>query len=129
MGWEGGRKAFASEREGSARRLFFRLPHFFPHRARAAFHFITRARRRAGPASAQSPRPATRRNGSGLTARELDVLRLLAEGLRNAAIAERLFLSSRTIDYHVSALLRKLDARSRGEAVAAARRLGLLENR
>jgi DNA-binding CsgD family transcriptional regulator/tetratricopeptide (TPR) repeat protein len=74
------------------------------------------------------PRSRTRDNRARLTSRELDVLRLLAEGLRNAEIAERLFLSRRTVDYHVSALLRKLEARTRGEAVAAARRLELLED-
>jgi ATP/maltotriose-dependent transcriptional regulator MalT len=73
-------------------------------------------------------RPTTRQNEAGLTARELDVLRLLAEGLRNAAIAERLFLSQRTVDYHVSAILRKLQARTRGEAVVAAQRLSLLQD-
>ena len=74
----------------------------------------------------RGPRPSTRRNKPGLTARELEVLPLLVEGLRNAAIAERLFLSPRTVDHHVSAILRKLDVQSRGEAVAEAGRLGLL---
>jgi len=77
---------------------------------------------------ARGPRPSTRTNGSGLTAREVDVLRLLADGLRNAAIAERLFLSPRTVDHHVSAILRKLDVKSRGEAVAEASRLALLQD-
>jgi DNA-binding NarL/FixJ family response regulator len=61
-----------------------------------------------------------------LTARELEVLALLAEGLRNVDVAARLFLSEKTVDHHVSAVLRKLGVRSRGEAAAAARRLGLL---
>jgi DNA-binding CsgD family transcriptional regulator/tetratricopeptide (TPR) repeat protein len=74
-------------------------------------------------------RRSTRRNPGGLTVRELDVLRLLAGGLRNADIAERLFLSPRTVDHHVSAILRKLGARTRGEAVAEAGRLGVLEDR
>ena len=77
----------------------------------------------------RGPRRSTRDNAAQLTTRQLDVLRLVAEGCRNAEIAERLFLSRRTVDHHVSAILRKLGAGSRGEAVAAARRLGLLEDR
>jgi DNA-binding CsgD family transcriptional regulator len=77
----------------------------------------------------RGPRPATRRNPAGLTARELEVMRLLAEGHTNSAIAERLYVSPRTVDHHVSSLLRKLGTRTRGEAVAAARRVGLVEDR
>jgi DNA-binding CsgD family transcriptional regulator/tetratricopeptide (TPR) repeat protein len=73
----------------------------------------------------RGPRPATRENPAALTARELEILQLLKDGLRNATIAERLFLSERTIENHVSAILRKLGARSRGEAVAGAARLGV----
>ena len=69
--------------------------------------------------------PTTRANPAGLTERQLDVLGLLVDGLSNAEIAARLVISRRTADHHVSAILGKLDARSRGEAVAAARRLGL----
>jgi DNA-binding NarL/FixJ family response regulator len=54
---------------------------------------------------------------------------LVSQGLRNAEIAERLFVSTRTIDHHVSAILRKVGADSRGAAVARARQLGLLQDR
>ena len=73
----------------------------------------------------RGPRPQTRANPAGLTARQLQVLPLLAAGLRNAEIAERLVVSPKTVDHHVSAILGKLGARSRVEAVAAAGRLGL----
>jgi DNA-binding CsgD family transcriptional regulator len=68
---------------------------------------------------------ATRANPAGLTDRQLDVLALLVEGSSNADIAARLVISPKTADHHVSAILARLGVRSRGEAVAAARRLGL----
>jgi DNA-binding NarL/FixJ family response regulator len=55
----------------------------------------------------------------------VEVLELVASGLRNTEIADRLFLSPRTIEHHVSAILAKLDVRSRSEAAAAAVRLGI----
>ena len=73
----------------------------------------------------RGPRSRTRENPHGLTARELDVLKLLALGLRNAQIAGRLIVSEKTVDHHVSAILRKLDVGTRGEAAAEARRLGI----
>lgn len=74
----------------------------------------------------RGPRAVTRSNPAGLSARELEVLSLLGEGLQNAEIASRLFLSAKTIDHHVSAILAKLSARSRAEAVAAAYRSGII---
>ena len=60
-----------------------------------------------------------------LTDRELEVLALLVEGLANSAIAERLVLSTKTIDKHVSAVLRKLGVSSRRDAAARAHELAL----
>jgi DNA-binding NarL/FixJ family response regulator len=74
----------------------------------------------------RGPRTGTRENPAGLTARELEILPLLAHGLRNSEIAERLVVSKRTVGHHVSAILRKLDAHTRGEAGAKAVRLGLV---
>lgn len=64
---------------------------------------------------------------AGLSRRELEVLRLAAEGLTNREIATRLFLSKRTVDMHVRNLLAKLDCRSRVQAAQRARSLRLLE--
>ena len=95
--------------------------------ARAPAALVTRRLRSLGAREIpRGPRPSTRRNPGELTARELEILRLLGEGLRNATIAERLFLSERTVEKHVSSILRKLGARTRAEAVAEAKRLGLL---
>ncbi|HEY2780581.1 MAG TPA: AAA family ATPase [Steroidobacteraceae bacterium] len=67
----------------------------------------------------------TKQNPHQLTRRQLQVLALLAEGCRNAEIAARLFVTEKTVDHHVSAVLDKLQVRSRGEAAAVANRLGL----
>jgi DNA-binding CsgD family transcriptional regulator/tetratricopeptide (TPR) repeat protein len=67
----------------------------------------------------RGPRSAARENSAGLTARELDVLGLLVEGLSDAEIAVRLTLSRRTVGHHVSAVLHKLDVPSRSRAAAA----------
>jgi DNA-binding NarL/FixJ family response regulator len=59
--------------------------------------------------------------------REVEVLRLVADGLRDADIAKQLVLSERTVGHHVSAILRKLGVRTRAQAGAEAVRLGLTE--
>ena len=88
---------------------------------------IVRRKLRAGGVRgiARGPQERTRKNPQGLTNRELKVLALLTEGCRNAEIARRLFVSEKTVDHHVSAILAKLAVRSRGEAAAVANRLGL----
>jgi DNA-binding CsgD family transcriptional regulator/tetratricopeptide (TPR) repeat protein len=91
----------------------------------AAAIVARRLRKRGARGLPRGPRPATRRNPAGLTPRELEVLALLADGLRNAEIAARLVLSERTVDHHVAAILRKLDVRTRAQASAEAVRLGL----
>lgn len=68
-----------------------------------------------------------RQNPAGMTTRQLKVLTLLAEGRRNADIARLLFVSEKTVDHHVSAILAKLGVKSRGEAAATAARLGLFD--
>jgi DNA-binding CsgD family transcriptional regulator/tetratricopeptide (TPR) repeat protein len=74
---------------------------------------------------AVGPRAATRANPGGLTGRELDVLELVSEGLRNREIAARLYVSEKTVHHHVSAILRKLAVPTRGQAAAEAARLGI----
>lgn len=69
----------------------------------------------------RGPQRATRENPLGLTARQSDVLHLLTEDLTNSEIADRLFISTRTVDHHVSAILMKLGATSRSEAAEKAR--------
>ena len=68
----------------------------------------------------------TRAVGSGLTRRELEVVRLIAVGRTNRDVAQELFLSPRTVDMHVRHILQKLDCHSRVEAAHRAHELGLL---
>jgi DNA-binding CsgD family transcriptional regulator len=91
----------------------------------AAAIIARRLRGRGARGLPRGPRRATRRNPANLTPRELEVLALVTQGLQNAEIAERLFLSQRTVHHHVSAILRKLVVRTRGQASAEAVRLGL----
>lgn len=74
----------------------------------------------------RGPRPSTRANPAGLTERQVDVLELLAADLTYREIADRLHLSVKTIDHHVSAVRTKLDVDTRHAAVAEARRRGIL---
>jgi DNA-binding CsgD family transcriptional regulator/tetratricopeptide (TPR) repeat protein len=87
---------------------------------------LLRSRHAAGLPMPRGPRPTTLTNSARLTAREVEVLGLVADGLSNAEVAERLYLSGRTVGHHMSAVLRKLGETSRGRAVAAARRDGIL---
>ncbi len=73
----------------------------------------------------RGPRASTRANPAGLTARELEVASLLAEGLTNAEIADRLIVSAKTVDHHVSAVLTKLGITSRRQVAHAARAVGV----
>ncbi len=83
------------------------------------------ARRTGATRVPRGPRASTRENPVGLTGRQMQVLELLAQGLSNGQIAERLVVSPKTVEHHVAAVLDKLGAANRGEAVTAARNLGV----
>lgn len=94
--------------------------------ARPALELLAaRSREVEPPIRRRGPRASTRANVAGLTNRQLDVLELVARGLTNAEIADRLFRSEKTIDHHVSAILGKLEVRNRTEAAQRAVELGV----
>jgi DNA-binding CsgD family transcriptional regulator len=74
----------------------------------------------------RGPRPATSQNPYGLTAREVEVLASLVQGLNNNAIAKKLSLSTRTVEHHIASILQKMQVQSRNEAVALALKERLL---
>jgi DNA-binding NarL/FixJ family response regulator len=76
---------------------------------------------------AQLPRPAPPEAIDELTARELDIFRLIAEGLSNGEISERLFIGDSTVKTHVTHILQKLGLRDRVQAVVLAYQTGLFE--
>ena len=116
-----------SDDEGALREALDQLQALGAHQA--AVIVARRLRERGVRSVPRGPRRSTRENPAGLTARELDVLALLTEGLRNAQIAKRLVVSEKTVDHHVSAILRKLDVGTRGEAAAEATRRQLFPSR
>jgi DNA-binding CsgD family transcriptional regulator/tetratricopeptide (TPR) repeat protein len=87
---------------------------------------MRRLRERGARGLRRGPRPATQGNPAGLTAREVEVLCLVAAGLRNGEIAARLVVSERTVGHHVGAILRKLGVSTRAQAGAEAVRLGIV---
>jgi DNA-binding NarL/FixJ family response regulator len=89
----------------------------------AAREVTRRLRERGARRIERGPRASTRSNPAGLTRRELEVLGMLE--LQNTEIAARLYISPKTVDHHVSAILRKLGVASRGDALAEAHRLGV----
>jgi DNA-binding CsgD family transcriptional regulator/tetratricopeptide (TPR) repeat protein len=93
--------------------------------ARQAADAVRRQLRVAAVRVPRGARASTRRNPCDLTERELEILVLLCEGLRNAEIAERLCRSVRTVDHHVAAAFTKLGVSTRTEAVSAALRMGI----
>jgi DNA-binding CsgD family transcriptional regulator/tetratricopeptide (TPR) repeat protein len=82
--------------------------------------------RELGMSVPRGPRDSTRAHPAGLTSRQVEVLSLLAIGLTNAEIAERLVVSPRTAEHHVAAVLDKLGAHTRQEASRRAAELGLV---
>ena len=85
--------------------------------------------RELGMSVPHGPRESTRANPAGLTARQAEVLSLVAGGLTNAEIADRLVLSPRTVEHHVAAVLMKLGAATRRDAGRRAAELGLAARR
>jgi DNA-binding CsgD family transcriptional regulator len=98
--------------------------------ATAAAALVRRNLRRRGvQAIPRGPQPATRGNPAGLTTRQLAVLTLLADGLTSGEVADRMYLSRRTVDNHVTAILARLGVPSRRTAVALATERGWLAAR
>ena len=93
--------------------------------ARPRAHQAARRLRDLGERVARGPRATTRANAAGLTAREVEVAALVADGLTNAEIAERLIVSAKTVDHHVSSVLAKLAVSNRRQVRQATVDLGL----
>jgi DNA-binding CsgD family transcriptional regulator len=94
--------------------------------ARAVIERVAPMLRKSGFSVPRGPYRDSRQNVAGLTRRQVDVLRLIDRGLSNKAIAKNLAISPKTVDHHVTAVLEKLDVKSRNEATTVARNLDLI---
>jgi DNA-binding CsgD family transcriptional regulator len=92
----------------------------------AANRLRRRMRGSGVPSIPRGPIAETRANPAGLTRRQAQVLALVDNGLSNVEIADRLCISVKTAEHHVSAIILRLDVGSRREAAAAARSMGIL---
>ncbi len=101
------------------------LSRYRDHSRRFEAAAARRSTSRSGAVIAFNP-PALRELAQEPTAREIEVLQLVADGLVNREIGQRLFLSEETVKSHVRHLLAKLQARSRAHAVAVGYRRGLI---
>jgi len=75
----------------------------------------------------RGPRESTRNNPAQLTGRQIEILLLLRDGSQNKEIADKLFISPKTVDHHISAILSKLDVTTRAKAVLEAKKLGIVD--
>jgi DNA-binding NarL/FixJ family response regulator len=94
--------------------------------ARPILDILRQKMRTQGRRIPRGPRPSTRENRFGLTAREMEVLTCLAKGSSNNTIAQELSLSARTVEHHIASILQKMGVQSRNEAVAKALKENLL---
>jgi DNA-binding CsgD family transcriptional regulator len=124
---EGGARADAQSALAAAHTVAVRL------RARPLAAELEALARRARLSLQTGAEPVVASDGDGaaervgLTARELEVLRLVAKGETNRSIGQALYISEKTVSVHISRILAKLDARGRVEAAGLALRLGLLD--
>ena len=103
------------------------LSSFIELGAEPAAGLLRRKMRRLGlRAIPRGPRPGTKAHPLNLTPREREVLALVSEGLPNAEISRRLFISEKTVDHHVSSVLAKIGVSSRAAAAREAIRRGLI---
>jgi DNA-binding CsgD family transcriptional regulator/tetratricopeptide (TPR) repeat protein len=112
--------AMALARSGERDALVRAVALFDTHHAPAYADRVRTTMRRRGWSPPRGARPATRTDPRGLTPREREVLALVADGLTDSAIAERLVLSRRTVEHHVATILAKLGVTSRHDAAVVA---------